>query len=374
MKVQLSDVMEGMKEGLTTKGLAAKYGVQESTIRNRKRQLAAKGFAPEHDMDKVTPEGFMVKGTSTLYGKDGKKKLQWVKTKTSPEEMAILAREYLEGLNSQVERELPISGRKVSDEARDLLNLFPITDFHLGMLAWGEESGDDWDLNIAEKLATDWLEAAVARAPEAGTAVLANMGDFLHWDGMDAVTPSSGHVLDADSRFQKLVRVALRLIRKMINFLLSTHEQVHVVMAEGNHDMASSVWLREGLRLIYEDNLRVSFDVNPDPYYCYEFGNTALYFHHGHKSRMDKVDTVFAGKFREIWGRTQHAYGHVGHLHHQKVLETNLMVVEQHRTLAAKDAYASRGGWLSGRAAAVITYHHQYGEYARAWVTPDMVK
>lgn len=374
MKVQLSDVMEGMKEGLTTKELAAKYAVQESTIRNRKRQLAAQGFSPEHDMEKMTPEGFMVKGTSTLYGKDGEKKLQWVKTKTSPEEMAILAREYLEGLNSQVERELPISGRKVSNAARDLLNLFPITDFHLGMLAWGEESGDDWDLNIAERLATDWLEAAVARAPEAGTAVLANMGDFLHWDGMDAVTPSSGHVLDADSRFQKLVRVALRLIRKMINFLLSTHEQVHVVMAEGNHDMASSVWLREGLRLIYEDNPRVSFDVNPDPYYCYEFGNTALYFHHGHKSRMDKVDTVFAGKFREIWGRARHSYGHVGHLHHQKILETNLMVVEQHRTLAAKDAYASRGGWLSGRAAAVITYHYLYGEYARAWVTPDMVK
>ena len=90
MKVQLSDVMEGMKEGLTTKELAAKYGVQESTIRNRKRQLAAQGFAPEHDMDKVTPEGFMVKGTSTLYGKDGQKKLQWVKTKMSQDEIRIL--------------------------------------------------------------------------------------------------------------------------------------------------------------------------------------------------------------------------------------------------------------------------------------------
>ena len=56
MKVQLSDVMEGMKEGLTTKELAAKYGVQESTIRNRKRQLAAQGFSPEHDMEKMTPE------------------------------------------------------------------------------------------------------------------------------------------------------------------------------------------------------------------------------------------------------------------------------------------------------------------------------
>ncbi|CBY88559.1 hypothetical protein [Pantoea phage LIMEzero] len=49
------------------------------------------------------------------------------------------------------------------------------------------------------------------------------------------------------------------------------------------------------------------------------------------------------------------------------------MIVEQHQTLAAKDAYASRGGWLSKRSASVITYHCEHGEVARLTISPDML-
>jgi hypothetical protein len=54
--------------------------------------------------------------------------------------------------------------------------------------------------------------------------------------------------------------------------------------------------------------------------------------------------------------------------------ENNLMIVEQHRTLAAPDAYAARGGWISGRDAKVITYHKSYGEVGRITVSYDMIK
>ena len=50
------------------------------------------------------------------------------------------------------------------------------------------------------------------------------------------------------------------------------------------------------------------------------------------------------------------------------------MIVEQHRTLAAPDAYAARGGWLSGRDAKVITYHRDYGEVSRLTINSDMIR
>lgn len=50
------------------------------------------------------------------------------------------------------------------------------------------------------------------------------------------------------------------------------------------------------------------------------------------------------------------------------------MVIEQHRTLAAPDSHASRGGWLSGRDAKVITYSSQYGEVSRQVVSAAMVE
>lgn len=371
MKVQLSDVMEGMKEGLTTKELAAKYGVQESTIRNRKRQLAAQGFSPEHDMEKMTPEGFMVKGTSTLYGKDGKKKLQWVKTKMSQDEISILYKEMVAGITEEIVR-VKDTGFKTS--VNELCNLYIITDYHLGMLAWGEESGEDWDLKIAEDLLISWFDSAVNMSPNAGSCVINVLGDFLHTDGLTPVTPASGHVLDADSRYQKTVRVAIKLLRFMIGRAMESHEQVYVVMAQGNHDESGAIWMTELLHELYADQPRVTVERNPDPYYCYEFGKTSLFFTHGHKANFARVESTMISKYREVFGRTQYSYCHLGHFHHHKSIESSNMIVEQHRTLAAKDAYASRGGWMSGRSAYVITYHKSYGEVSRVSISPEMLK
>jgi len=149
---------------------------------------------------------------------------------------------------------------------------------------------------------------------------------------------------------------------------------VHLVMAEGNHDPASSIWLRELFRALYEDEPRITVDLSPDPYYCVEHGLTSLFFHHGHKRKPTAVSDVFAAKFREVFGRTKFSYAHMGHLHHVDAKENNLMIVEQHRTLAGSDAYASRGGWLSGRDACVITYHAAYGEGGRSRINSKMLE
>jgi hypothetical protein len=255
----------------------------------------------------------------------------------------------------------------------NLLNVYTITDYHFGMLAWKAETGDDWDTNIAEETLLAWFERSISLAPDAESCVLAQIGDFLHFDGLESITPSSGHNLDADTRFSRLVRVAIRTVARVIDMLLAKYQNVYVLMAEGNHDLASSVWLRELFAARYENEPRVTVETRPDPYYCYEHGLTSLFWHHGHKHRMSGLDAVFVAKFRDVFGRTKHSYAHTGHLHHRDLKETNLMIVEQHRTLAGADAYASRGGWMSGRSSTVITYHKEYGEVGRITVSPEML-
>lgn len=337
----------------------------------RMARLALRGYSPKHDMTHVVPEGYRVRGVSTYYDAEGKPRGQWVKSQVDQDAVQAMIDAAVAGLSEEIPREKP---RKAPEGTRDdLLNQYTVTDYHLGMLAWGEETGADWDLSIAEDMLVEWFAQAIAIAPAARYAVFAQLGDFLHWDGMDAVTPASKHLLDADTRFQKLVRVAIRVIRRVIGMLLEKHEIVYVLMAEGNHDPASSIWLRELLRAMYEHEPRVIVEVSPDPYYCIEHGDTALFYHHGHKRKVANIDTVFAAKFREVFGRTKFAYAHMGHLHSVDVKETNLMIVEQHRTLAAPDAYASRGGWMSGRDAQVITYSKRFGEVGRVRVSSLMV-
>jgi hypothetical protein len=166
--------------------------------------------------------------------------------------------------------------------------------------------------------------------------------------------------------------VSIRALRRVVGLMLQRHELVHIVMAEGNHDPASSVWLREMFAALYEDEPRVTVDQSPDPYYAYEFGKTAIFLHHGHKRSAKRVDEVFAAKFKPLFGRTAHAYAHTGHLHQASMYESNLMTVEGHRTLASPDAYSARGGWVSGRSASVITYHWEHGEVGRVTISPEM--
>lgn len=370
------EILAALEAGGNNLQAAKILGVNESSIRRGVKLLmlkaALQGYSPEHDMTRTVPDPFVVRGVSTYYNKDGKPSAQWVKSRIDDGKIKVMLDAMLEGMKDEIPRVSLMAPPPPGNS--NLLNCYVITDYHLGMLSWREETGADWDIHIAETLILKWFAQAVQTAPDADTAIFAQLSDFLHFDGMDAVTPTSKHLLDVDTRFAKLVRVAIRVIRQVIDMLLTKHQRVHILMADANHDPVSQIWLREWLAVMYENEPRVTVDTSPNPYNMFEFGKTALFFHHGHKRKVDNVSEVFAAQFREVFGRTKYAYAHTGHLHHIHVKENPLMVVEQHRTLAPADAFAARGGWLSGRDAKVITYHKEYGEVSRLTINSDMVR
>ena len=348
-------------------------GTVQTAIERLRRKAASRGYSPEHDMTRVAPEPFVVRGISTYYNAEGKASGQWVKTRLDDDKMQAIMLETVEALKEDIPRVSMTEPPPLGND--NLLNCYVITDYHMGMLAWHEETGgDDWDLKIAEELIIKWFAQAIYQSPNADQAVFAQMSDFLHFDGMDAVTPASKHLLDVDSRFSKLVRSSIRILRTIVDMLLQKHQKLHIIMADANHDPVSQIWLREWFAVMYENEPRVSVDRSPNPYNAFEFGKTALFFHHGHKRKVSNVSEVFAGQFREMFGRTKYAYAHTGHLHHIEVKENGLMIIEQHRTLAPADAYSARGGWLSGRDAKVITYDKRFGEVSRLTINSDMLK
>jgi hypothetical protein len=360
----------------TKRGAAKKLGIDSKAVRECVQRVenysALHGVAPECHLNKRTPDIFPVSGTSTAYNQDGDVVLQWVKTSVDKQKQLEVMKEVVAALSEDIK---PVSITKIKEKKTnpELCNLFVVTDLHFGAYAWAEETGADWDLEIAEKTLINWFKDAISRSPNSETAVLAQLGDLGHFDGMEAVTPTSNHVLDADSRFQKVIRVIIRTFRQIITMLLQKHKRVHLIMAEGNHDLAGSAWLREMFNALYENEPRLNVETSPNPYYCYEHGKTSLFFHHGHKRKPSQVTEVFAAQFRDVFGKTDHSFAHMGHLHNDLVLENNLMKVEQHRTLAAPDAYAARGGWKSGRDAKVITYSKKHGEVSRLIISSESV-
>lgn len=136
--------------------------------------------------------------------------------------------------------------------------------------------------------------------------------------------------------------------------------------------MSSSIWLRAMFSALYENEPRVRVIQSELPYYVYQHGKTMLAFHHGHLKKSEDLPLLFAAQFPKVWGETSKRVCHVGHRHHIEEKEHSGMTVIQHPTIAARDAYAARGGWFSERSATAITYHRDFGQVARNTVTPEM--
>lgn len=359
----------------TVQAAADALGVSKTAVSQSieilKRNAALRGYSPDHDMTRVVPDGFKVKGVSTYYNAEGKASGQWVKSSADEQARSQIIKDAFESMAQDLPKLKP--SKRPNVHVDQLCNLFVMTDCHVGMLAWHQEGGEDWDLKIAERILTGCFEQMVTSSPAASTCVVSQLGDWLHFDGMQAITPTSHHILDADGRFSKIIQVSVRILRRLIDFCLTRHDKVVVLMAEGNHDMVSSIWLRIMFKSLYENEPRVEVIDSELPYYVYQHGNTMIGFHHGHLKKNDQLPLLFASQFAKIWGATTKRYIHTGHRHHVEEKEHNGITVVQHPTLAARDAYAARGGWIAERKVSAITYHSEHGQVAKITVTPEML-
>ena len=370
-------ILQLRSQGMVALEIAKHSGITERnvfrTIARIKARAAARGFAPDSDWIHTVPEGQQVAGISSLY-KEGQDKpvLQWVKSKTDQEAAYQII---LDSLETAHENYKPFKPSKSKGKKKEnLASLLTITDFHLGMYAYEAETGDNWDSQIAERVFLDSIAAMIEAAPPSKVGILCQLGDFLHWDGiLSASTPMSGHALDADTRYSKLVELCMYVMTEAVRMMLEKFEQVVVISAEGNHDISGSIWLRKHIKHIYSKEKRVQVIDNDYPYYAYLHGEIMLGFHHGHKMKLASLHKLFASepRFRSMWGQSVAAYIHTGHYHHERVIEDGGAIAEQHPTLSGRDAYAARGGYVSLRGAKLITYDKHDGEISRITIRPE---
>lgn len=365
-----------IKAALTGRSVAAAaqlLGMHERGLYGHKARLARQGWSPEHDMTKALPDGFHLKGTSTLYGEDGQPKLQWVKTSIDHERQRELFIQAAESMAAELPKVPSIDSPEST--LPHLLAVYPIGDAHIGMRAWGEETqADSWDMSEAVRVQCGAMKALVDLAPPAEQAVIINLGDWLHADNMEGMTSRSGHVMDLDGRYAKMIDVGMMVMRQCITSALQKHRSVRVINVVGNHDDTGALWMSVALRHTYEYEPRVIIDRSPAAFHYIEHGRVLIGCHHGHSCKSERLPGVMAADQAEAWGRTRHRYWFLGHVHHQSVKEYSGVTVESFNTLTAKDAYAAFGGYRARQNMKCIVMHSEHGEVSRHTVSPEMLK
>lgn len=361
------------REG-TPAGAARALGIKSSAnitdaLRLLKAKAALAGYAPEFDMIHPVANGFGVKGTSTLYTTDkvtGEKVVsaQWVKTRRDDALAEQIVREFVATLTEDVRGLAPLT-TPPSRVDEDLLAVYPMGDPHFGLYAWAEEAGEDFDLDMAERLTTGAIDRLVSSAPAAKTAIILNLGDYFHADDSKNQTPGHGHALDVDGRYTKVMRIGLRAMVHCVRRALEKHERVVVRNVRGNHDGHASFALALALDAFFCAEPRVEVDMHAAAIWAFQFGKVMISATHGDQCRMAALPGVMACDWPEMWGSTRFRYGMLGHVHHDEVKEYPGVKCESFRTLAARDAWHAGMGYRAGRDMRLIVMHKDFGEIER---------
>ena len=366
-KVQ-QEYIDAVIEHRSIRAASRVLGVNYSSIVHclavAEKRAAMAGYAPNNDMTHAVPAPFVVKGVSTYYNKDGEVTGQWVKSKLDDDKSMEVVKEFITHLAKDAKGLSPLVTKPKHANA-DLLCVYPFGDPHIGMYAWAAEAGDDFDLEIAEKLTLGAVDSLVASAPPAEEAIVLPLGDVFHANDQTNTTPGHKHQLDVDSRYPKVLMAGIKTFRHAILRCLEKHKTVHVRIEPGNHDPQAKWALALALAAYFENNPRVKVDVSPSKFWFHRFGKVLIGSTHGDTVKHEGLPGVMAADRAEDWGATKHRYWYTGHVHTQVVKEFPGVVCESFRTLAAKDAWTAGHGYRAGRDMYCIVHHRDHGEVGR---------
>jgi hypothetical protein len=353
-------------EGSNNKA-SLKLGIARQTVdevvKKVKRRAAIKGWSPDHDMVRPVPDAFVVRGVSTYYNAEGKASGQWVKSRLDDSKIEEVIRDFVESLAQDIKGLSPLtSAPTINNDS--LMCVYPMGDPHFGMYAWWQDAGDDFDLDIAERLTCGAVDRLIQSSPNAETGLLLNLGDMFHADNQSN-SSKSGHQLDVDGRWAKVQQVGLKAMIHCIKRLLEKHKKVIFRINRGNHDGHSSYALALMISCYFHNEPRLEVDLSPSMVWYYKFGLNLIGSTHGDTIKEKDMMQLMAADKPQDWGATKFRYWYAGHVHHSQVKEYQGGIVEYFRTLAARDAWHQGQGYRAGRDMCCIVLHEKHGEIER---------
>ena len=267
----------------------------------------------------------------------------------------------------------PKSGKDVED--KNLLEI-SIFDLHIGKLAWGGETFENYDVKIARKRFLESIEKLVRRASGFNfERILFPVGnDFFNSDTMENTT-TKGTPQDEDLRWQKTFSVGVRLLVDAINMLRETGVPVDVLVIPGNHDFERSYYMGSYLEAWFKNDVAVNINNHASPRKYYRYGNTLLGLTHGGEEKEASLPLLMATdvESKPMWSNTKFHEWHLGHIHRKRTVKYEInksrplnedlgVTVRYLSSLTGTEEWHHKKGYVvSTKAADGFVWNHEFG-------------
>lgn len=251
------------------------------------------------------------------------------------------------------------------------LFIFSPADIHIGKYTSREETGHDYDIEIATNRVLDATDSLLQQVSTYSIEriVLVGGNDAIHVDNPKNTT-TSGTYQDVTGLWWELVEHAVKMYVKVIESLLAV-APVSVVWVPSNHDFTLGWCVGQILQAWFRRCQGVSFDctINHRKYLTY--GKNLIGFSHGDGARTADLPMLMASEAQD-WSETVFRYWYLGHIHHKQRLNWMStkdfigVTVEFLRSPAESERWSHTNGFTGvPRAIEGFVHHPDLGQVSR---------
>lgn len=226
-------------------------------------------------------------------------------------------------------------------------------DIHFGRLTWHEESGEDYDIKIAERVIHKVLDELLSYSGAFKVErILLPIGNDFYNVNSKSNTTAAGTPQQEDTRWQKTFRMGRRLAVSMVEACLEV-APTDVLIIKGNHDEERTFYMGDALECWFHACRHVTIDNTAKARKYYVYGCNLIGFTHGSEEKMDRLPMLMPVEVPELWAGSKHREIHCGDKHHKyDAKEQAGVVVRILRSLAAADAWTYQKGFVGAMRAA----------------------
>lgn len=226
-------------------------------------------------------------------------------------------------------------------------------DIHMGKLCDHDETGNDYNMEIARKLYLKAHRHIIEQATkqfDIGHILNIPSNDIMHFAGSSYAT-TAGTRQDSDGTWQKAYKAArevavdgVMLCREVAPTTVITHTD--------NHANCEAFYIGDALECYFHKDKHVIMDNGPEPHKFYRHGDVLLGFGHGHSLRYPALQSIMAMEQPKAFSECKVKEWHMGHLHKEHLIDGyGDLVFRRLPSLSGTDSWHKGKGFESRKCA-----------------------
>ena len=279
---------------------------------------------------------------------------------------------FLQQIEHVIKNHAPIQPTvKHKNKQEEHLLVINPSDIHIGKYAAAIETGEAYDLEIAQKRVVDGVKGIVDLASGFNiTRILLAIGnDVLHVDNVYNTT-TKGTRQDVIGKWHEHFVIALELYIWACEYLRNI-APVDAIHSMSNHDYQSGFHLAHCLKSYFHKDKLVNVDAEPKHRKYYRYGKSLIGFAHGDGAKQNDMPLLMANEAKNDWAETVYRYWYLHHVHHRMKYkwldgkDYHGCTIEYMRSPSASDSWHHRKGYTAPKGVQGHVHHIQYGQVAR---------